>query len=211
MDLPQVKDEFVQYNELMFLYKSALKEIKTRLEILRDEYKFVHQYDPIQNIITRLKSPESISAKLSRQGKNLTVENIEKFVEDVAGVRITCNYSTDIYHLVDMLGGQKDIEILNSKDYMTDPKPDGYRSYLLMINVPVHLHDRTVPVKAELQLITVQMNSWAQVARDVEATYSDYMPEELMKEVKECADLFTALDKRMISIQDEVEAYRKGH
>ncbi len=209
MDLPQVKDELVQFNEMIFLYNSAMKEFKLRLEILRDEYKFVHQYDPVYDVLSRIKSIDSITAKLAKQGKAITVENIEKYVDDIAGIRICCNYSTDIYRLVDMLQAQKDIEIINSKDYMNETKTNGYRGYHMIITMPVHLAGRVVPVKVEVQLRTTAMNSWAILEDVLENTYDDYLPEELMKDIKECADMLHAVDKRMIRIQDEVSQYKK--
>lgn len=208
MDLPQVKDELVQFNELIFLYNSALKEVKLRLEILRDEYKFVHQYDPMFDIKTRIKSIDSITAKLTKQGKAISVSNIENFVDDIAGVRVCCNYSTDIYRLVDMLQNQKDYEVINTKDFMNDPRPDGYRSYHLIVMVPVHLSGTVRKVKVEIQLRTTAMNSWAMLADILENTYDDYLPDELMKEVRECAEMLHAVDKRMIRLQDEVSQYK---
>lgn len=210
MDLPQVKDELVQFNKMVFMYNSAMKEMKLRFDILRDEYKFVHQYDPIYDITSRIKSIDGITAKLQKQGKEITVTNIENYVDDIAGIRICCNYSTDIYRLVDMIMNQKDIEVLNSKDYMNDPKPSGYRSYHMIVAVPVHLSSGIAKVKVELQLRTTAMNSWAMLEDIVANTYSDYLPEELMKDIKECADMLHAVDKRMIRIQDEVSQYKKS-
>lgn len=208
MDLPQVKDELVQFNELIFLYNSALKEVKLRLEILRDEYKFVHQYDPMFDIKTRIKSIDSITAKLTKQGKAISVSNIENYVDDIAGVRVCCNYSTDIYRLVDMIQNQRDYEVINTKDFMNDPRPDGYRSYHLIVMIPVHLSETVRNVKVEIQLRTTAMNSWAMLADILENTYDDYLPEELMKEVRECAEMLHAVDKRMIRLQDEVSQYK---
>lgn len=203
-----MKDELVQFNELIFLYNSALKEVKLRLEILRDEYKFIHQYDPMFDIKTRIKSIDSITAKLTKQGKAISVSNIENFVDDIAGVRVCCNYSTDIYRLVDMLQNQKDYEVINTKDFMNDPRPDGYRSYHLIVMVPVHLSGTVRKVKVEIQLRTTAMNSWAMLADILENTYDDYLPDELMKEVRECAEMLHAVDKRMIRLQDEVSQYK---
>ena len=209
MDLPQVKDELVQFNKMVFMYNSAMKEMKLRLEILRDEYKFVHQYDPIYDIKTRIKSIDGITNKLQKQGRELTVENIEKYIDDVAGIRICCNYSTDIYRIVDMISEQKDIEVLNSRDYMNDPKPSGYRSYHMVVTVPIHLANRICNIKVELQLRTTAMNSWAMLEEVLESTYDDYLPEALMQDIKECAEMLHAVDKRMIHIQDEVSQYKK--
>lgn len=203
-----MKDELVQFNELIFLYNSALKEVKLRLEILRDEYKFVHQYDPMFDIKTRIKSIDSITAKLTKQGKAISVSNIENYVDDIAGVRVCCNYSTDIYRLVDMLQNQMDYEVVNTKDFMNDPRPDGYRSYHLIVMVPVHLSGTIRKVKVEIQLRTTAMNSWAMLADILENTYDDYLPDELMKEVRECAEMLHAVDKRMIRLQDEVSQYK---
>lgn len=209
MDYPQVKDELVEFNKLVFLYNAAIKEMKLRLETLRDEYKFLHQYDPVFEVRSRLKTIDSITAKLTKQSKEITVQNIEKYVDDVAGVRICCHYSTDIYRIVDILSTQKDIEVLNSKDYMTDAKTSGYRAYHMIVTIPVHLAERTVPVKVELQLRTTALHSWAMVEEVLENTYSDYLPEELRKDVKECADMLYAADKRMVRIQDEISQYKK--
>lgn len=204
MDLPQVQDELVQFNEMILIYNSALKEIKLRLDILRDEYKFVHKYDPIYDMKSRIKSIEGITVKLAKQNKAITIENIQNFVDDIAGLRICCNYSTDIYHIVDMLSNQKDIDILKSKDYMNDPTPNGYRGYHMIVSVPVHLNGRVVPTKVEIQLRTVSIDSWAMLEDLLVNAYDDYLPEHLLKEIRECADLLHAVDKRMIRIQDEV-------
>jgi putative GTP pyrophosphokinase len=209
MDLPQVQDELVQFNEMILHYNSAIKEVKLRLEILRDEYKFVHQYDPIYDVKSRIKSIDSITAKLAKQNKAITVENIQKYVDDVAGIRICCNYSTDIYRLVDLLNNQKDIDVLNSKDYMNDPRPDGYRSYHMVIEMPVHLAKNETSVKVELQIRTTAMHSWALLADLLENTYDDYLPTELIDEIKDCAEALYTVDKRMIRIQDEISEYKK--
>ena len=208
MNLPQVKDELIQFNKMIFLYNAAMKELKLRLDILRDEYKFIHQYDPIYEVKTRIKSIDGITAKLQKKGKEITVENIENYVDDIAGVRICCNYSTDIYLLVDMLMNQKDIEVLKSRDYMNDPKTSGYRGYHMVVMVPVPLQHGNASVKVEVQLRTTAMNSWAILEDVVENAYSDYLPEELMKDMKECADMRHAVYKRLIRIQDEVSQYK---
>lgn len=211
MDLPEIKDELVQFNEMIFIYNSAIKELKLRLEVLRDEFKFVHQYDPIYGVVSRIKSIEGITTKLQLQEKAITVDNIEKYIDDIAGVRISCNYSTDIYRIVDMLSNQDDIEVIRSKDYFIDPKPSGYRAYHMVIAVPVRLSNRVVNTKVELQIRTVAMDSWATLETKISNIYEDYTPEHILKDMKECADMLQFVDGRLLTINDEVQEYKKEH
>ena len=116
LELPDVQDVMLEYRKIKLLYRSALKEIRTKLEILNDEFRLVHQYNPIEHIESRLKTDESITRKLMRKGKEITVENIQKYIDDIAGVRVICSFTPDIYRIVDMIASQDDIEVLKTKD-----------------------------------------------------------------------------------------------
>ena len=159
LELPDVQDVMLEYRKIKLLYRSALKEIGTKLEILNDEFKLVHQYNPIEHIESRLKTDESITRKLIRKGKEITVENIQKYIDDIAGVRVILFFlHQTFYRIVDMISSQDDIEVLKTKDYMLNPKVNGYRSYHLIVRVPIFLSDRVVPTKVEIQIRTVAMD-----------------------------------------------------
>ena len=209
LELPDVQDVMLEYRKIKSLYRSALKEIGTKLEILNDEFKLVHQYNPIEHIESRLKTDESITRKLIRKGKEITVENIQKYIDDIAGVRVICSFTPDIYRIVDMISSQDDIEVLKTKDYMLNPKVNGYRSYHLIVRVPIFLSDRVVPTKVEIQIRTVAMDFWASLEHKIYYKYEGNTPEYIKKELKECADLLTFLDSKMLAINEEVRSIRE--
>lgn len=209
LELPDVQDVMLEYQKIKLLYRSALKEIGTKLEILNDEFKLVHQYNPIEHIESRLKTDESITRKLIRKGKEITVENIQKYIDDIAGVRVICSFTPDIYRIVDMISSQDDIEVLKTKDYMLNPKVNGYRSYHLIVRVPIFLSDRVVPTKVEIQIRTVAMDFWASLEHKIYYKYEGNTPEYIKKELKECADLVTFLDSKMLAINEEVRSIRE--
>ena len=210
MDLPEVNDVLLQFNKLLLLYNSALKEINTKLEILNDEFKFVHQYNPIEHIKSRIKSGESIISKLQHQGRDITLENIQTYIDDIAGIRVTCSFTTDIYRIVDMISSQNDIEVLKTKDYFRDPKPSGYRSYHMIVTVPIFLSDRVVPTKVEIQIRTVAMDFWASLEHKIYYKYEGNVPEHIRTELRECSDMASFLDAKMLALNEEVKEY-KGH
>ena len=209
LELPDVQDVMLEYRKIKLLYRSALKEIGTKLEILNDEFKLVHQYNPIEHIESRLKTDESITRKLIRKGKEITVENIQKYIDDIAGVRVICSFTPDIYRIVDMISSQDDIEVLKTKDYMLNPKVNGYRSYHMIVRVPIFLSDRVVPTKVEIQIRTVAMDFWASLEHKIYYKYEGNTPEYIKKELKECADLVTFLDSKMLAINEEVRSIRE--
>ena len=149
------------WEAVMFLYKSALKKMTLNMQILNDEFEYVHQYNPIEHIKSRLKEPESIVKKLKRHGYDSTLENMVKYVKDIAGVRIICSFTPDIYRLADMISRQNYLKVLEVKDYIKNPKPSGYTSYHMIVSVPVNIEDRVEDVKVEIQIRTVAMDFWA--------------------------------------------------
>lgn len=209
LELPDVKDVLIEYRQMQLLYRSALKEIGTKLEILNDEFKFVHKYNPIEHIKSRLKSEESIMRKLLRKGVDVTVDNIQKYIDDIAGIRVICSFTPDIYRIVDMISSQDDIEVLKAKDYMVNPKPNGYRSYHLIVKVPIFLSDRVIPTKVEIQIRTVAMDFWASLEHKIYYKYEGNAPEYIRTELKECADTIAFLDSKMLAINEEVRSIKQ--
>ena len=135
------------WKTVMFLYQSALKEVGTKLEILNDEFQHVHQYNPIEHIKTRVKTAESIVKKLKRYGYETSIENMIKYINDIAGVRLICSFTSDIYRLAEMIGNQSDLKVLSIKDYIKNPKESGYKSYHMLVSVPIFLSDSVVDTK----------------------------------------------------------------
>ena len=184
IELPDVKDIFLEYRKMQLLYQSALKEIGTKLEILNDEFKFVHKYNPIEHIESRMKSEESIVRKLMKKGQDITVENIERYIDDVAGIRVICSFTPDIYRIVDMISNQDDIEVVKTKDYMVNPKPSGYRSYHMIVKVPIFLSDTVVPTRVEIDILhTVAMDFWASLEHKIYYKYDGHAPEYIRLEL----------------------------
>ena len=209
IELPDVKDIFLEYRKMQLLYQSALKEIGTKLEILNDEFKFVHKYNPIEHIESRMKSEESIVRKLMKKGQDITVENIEGYIDDVAGIRVICSFTPDIYRIVDMISNQDDIEVVKTKDYMVNPKPSGYRSYHMIVKVPIFLSDTVVPTRVEIQIRTVAMDFWASLEHKIYYKYDGHAPEYIRSELRECAEMISYLDSKMLAINEEIHSLKQ--
>ena len=156
---PDSSNDVKSWEEVVLIYNSALKEIGTKLEILNDEFQHVHQYNPIEHIKSRIKTPQSIVKKLKKHGYESTIENMVRYVNDIAGIRVICSFTSDIYRIAEMIINQSDIKVISVKDYILNPKPSGYKSYHLIISVPIFLSDRIVDTKVEIQIRTVAMDS----------------------------------------------------
>ena len=200
--------EVDNWKEVILVYNSALKEIGTKLEILNDEFQHVHRYNPIEHIKSRIKTSESIVKKLKKNGYESTIENMVKYVNDIAGIRIICSFTTDIYRIAEMLANQNDVKVLAVKDYIKNPKPSGYKSYHMIVSIPVFLSDRIIEAKVEVQIRTVAMDFWASLEHKLR--YKKNIPESeaeyLAKELVECAGISASLDQRMEAIRDRMEA-----
>ena len=196
------------WKTIMFLYNSALKEVGTKLEILNDEFQHVHKYNPIEHIKTRIKTPDSIVKKLRRYGYEISIENMVKYINDIAGVRLICSFTSDIYRLAEMIGNQSDLKVLSIKDYIKNPKESGYKSYHMLVSVPIFLSDSVVDTKVEIQIRTIAMDFWASLEHKLR--YKKNIPESeaeyLAKELVECAGISASLDQRMEAIRDRMEA-----
>jgi len=194
------------WNEVILVYNAALKQVQTKMEILNDEFQHVHQYNPIEHIKARIKTPESIVKKLKRAGKESTIQNMIEYVNDIAGIRIICSFSSDIYRIAAMIKEQKDINILLIKDYITYPKASGYRSYHMIVSVPVYLSDRIVDTKVEIQIRTVAQDFWASLEHKIHYKFEGEAPEHIRSELVECARMVSDLDARMLALNDEILA-----
>ena len=200
-------DDVDSWKTVMFLYNAALKEVGTKLEILNDEFQHVHQYNPIEHIKTRIKKPESIVKKLKKYGYETSIENMVKYVNDNAGVRLICSFTSDIYRLAAMIGNQSDLKVLSIKDYIKHPKESGYKSYHMLVAVPIFLSDSVVETKVEIQIRTIAMDFWASLEHKIYYKFEGNAPEYISHELKECADLVAALDDRMLILNEEIHKF----
>ena len=195
------------WKTIMFLYTAALKEVETKLEILNDEFQHVHQYNPIEHIKTRIKTPESIVKKLKRNGFETSIENMVKHINDIAGVRLICSFTSDIYRLAEMIGNQSDLKVLSIKDYIKNPKDSGYKSFHMLVAVPVFLSDSVVETKVEIQIRTIAMDFWASLEHKIYYKFEGNAPEYISQDLKECADMVSALDDRMLTLNETIRQF----
>ena len=204
MDLPMFYDQREEWAQALLLYDAALKEINTKLEILNNEFKLAHQYNPIEYITSRIKSPQSIAKKIRHNNLEMTVDNIVKYINDVAGIRIICSFTSDIYRIADLIGKQGDIKVLKIKDYITSPKENGYTSYHMIVSIPIFLSKQTVETKVEIQIRTIAMDFWASLEHKIYYKFEGNAPEHIKKELKECSEIVAYLDQKMLSLNNEV-------
>ena len=192
------------WKTIMFLYNSALKEVGTKLEILNDEFQHVHKYNPIEHIKTRIKTPESIVKKLRRYGYEISIENMVKYINDIAGVRLICSFTSDIYRLAEMIGNQSDLKVLSIKDYIKNPKPSGYRSLHLIVQVPIFLQNEKKMVNVEVQFRTIAMDFWASLEHKIYYKFEGNAPEYISRDLRECAGIVGQLDAKMLSLNEAI-------
>ena len=200
-------NEEEEWNHALLLYNAVLKEICTKLEILNSEFKLAHQYNPIEHITSRIKSASSIARKIRIKGLELTVENIVKYINDVAGVRIICSFTSDIYRIADAIAKQNDVKILKVKDYIANPKPNGYTSYHMIVSIPIFLSNDVIDTKVEIQIRTIAMDFWASLEHKIYYKFDGKAPDGIRDELRECANIISFLDKKMLSINEDVKNY----
>ena len=201
-----IKDESIEsWNAVMLIYGSAIKEMGTKIEILNDEFKHVHQYNPIEYVKTRVKTPESIVKKLKRYGYEDTIQNMMEYCNDIAGVRIVCSFTSDIYRLADMIGKQSDITVIAVKDYIKNPKESGYKSYHMIVTVPIFLSDRVVETKVEIQIRTIAMDFWASLEHKIYYKFEGHAPEYISKDLQECSKIVSELDEKMLQLNEVIQ------
>ena len=205
MEIKVENESADSYEEVMLIYDSALKQMVTKLQILNDEFRLVHKYNPIEHFKSRLKTPESIVKKLRRHGYESTLENMVKYCNDIAGVRVICDFTSDIYKLADMINNQSDIRVLAIKDYIAAPKPSGYKSYHMIVTIPVYLSDRIMDTKVEIQIRTIAMDFWASLEHKIQYKFTGDVPAQIAQELLECANMVSELDDKMLYLNNEIQ------
>lgn len=194
------------WNSSMLLYKSAIKEVATKIDILSEEFKYAYKYNPIEYVKTRIKSAESIVKKLIRYGYEPTTANMVMYCNDVAGVRIVCSFTPDIYRLSQMIGKQDDITVLSVKDYIKNPKESGYKSYHMIVELPIYLSSGPVPTKVEIQIRTIAMDFWASLEHKIFYKFEGSAPDYISQDLQECSEIASMLDAKMLELNNTISA-----
>jgi putative GTP pyrophosphokinase len=205
-DLRRVKNELTRF---VMTYKFALDELETKIKILSDEFQLLHDYNPIEHTKSRIKQPESILRKLNRKGVEISLDNIKEHVKDIAGMRIICSFISDIYRISDMLQRQRDLTVIEVQDYINNPKPNGYQSLHLLVEIPVFMSDREERVCTEIQIRTIAMDFWASLEHKIYYKYKKAVPSYLLQELKAAADSVRALDQKMEWLHNEINSMKE--
>jgi len=208
MDLQHFEQLKRDLTRFMMMYKFALEELNTRIDILKQEFQYIHEYNPIEHITYRVKSPESIMQKVIRKQVPFTLESIRENIRDIAGMRIICSFVSDVYNIKEMLEKQSDLEIVECKDYIQHPKPNGYRSLHLIVKVPVFMSDYREKVWAEIQIRTITMDFWASIEHKLNYKYNYDIPQPLLDELKQAALAVAELDAKMEKINRDINNYK---
>ena len=206
--LGYMKDNMFELQQLMSYYRCAIMEIETKFKVLDEEYSLQHDRNPINSIKSRLKKFPSIVEKMERKGYELTAASIEDNLNDVAGIRVICPFEEDVYTLADALLRQDDITLIRRKDYIKNPKDNGYRSLHLILEIPIFLSEQKKNMKVEVQFRTIAMDFWASLEHKLKYKKDIADPEEISKELKACAEESAALDLRMQALRDRIDARR---
>lgn len=208
VSLSQLRAARDEVQRFLLPYQFGLKEIETKVEILRDEFLQLHDYNPIEHISSRVKSADSLVAKVGRKGIDGDFDSIREHITDIAGVRVTCSFVADTYRLFDLLTQQDDIEVYSVKDYIADPKPNGYKSLHAIVRVPVFLSTGRVDVPVEVQFRTIAMDFWASLEHKIYYKFERQVPESLLAELKDAAASAAELDERMQRLHRQVHGIR---
>ena len=203
-------DGVLDYKDLMMGYACAIKEINTKFEVLDTEFEVRYKRNPISSIETRLKSQTSILEKMARLGIAPSRENIENNLNDIAGIRVICSYIDDIYFLADALTKQDDIKLIKRKDYISNPKPNGYRSLHLIVSVPIFFAESSKEVKAEVQIRTIAMDFWASLEHQIKYKKNVKNADKVIARLKECADEIAHVDETMQQIRMEMDKIQEN-
>ncbi|HJC12550.1 MAG TPA: GTP pyrophosphokinase family protein [Candidatus Agathobaculum intestinigallinarum] len=203
-DEEQLIESAMQLQQVMLLYEAGIREIKTKLDILSDESRISGKPSPIDSIKSRIKTPRSIIGKLKRRGYPISLQSMMENLNDIGGIRVICPFIEDIYTVADMLMRQDDLTLIEKKDYIQNPKPNGYRSLHLILEVPIFLSERTQPVRIELQLRTIAMDFWASLEHQLRYKSDVKVPPQISDDLKACADVIAATDEEMQRIAKEL-------
>ncbi|MCI8814253.1 MAG: GTP pyrophosphokinase family protein [Lachnospiraceae bacterium] len=201
--------EINNWDTVIFIYNSALKEIGTKIDILNDEFQHRHRYNPIEHVKSRIKAPESIVKKLKKRGYETSIENMVKYINDIAGIRIICSFTSDIYKIAEMIANQNDLKVLSIKDYIKYPKESGYQSYHMIVTVPIFLSDSVIDTKVEIQIRTIAQDFWATLEHKIYYKFEGNAPDYISRELRECAKIISYLDERMLRLNDVILESKK--
>ena len=204
-----ITDTLQEFLALQQIYEAGIKEVKTKLEILDDEFKIKHDHNPIHHMEYRLKSVRSILGKLEKRGLEVSLESIVINLTDIARVRVICNYVSDVYKIADMLIKQSDIKLIKKKDYIKHPKNNGYRSLHLVVEVPIFLAEKVQPIPVEIQIRTIAMDFWASLEHHLRYKADNEVPDGVRDELIECAKTISNLDYKMQGIYEELSKSKK--
>ena len=214
-----MSDEFLDFvnknmkpiEKQMSYYQCAIMEVETKFKVLNEQYSLEYDRNPIEDIKSRVKSMESLIKKIRKKDIPLTLSSIEENIHDIAGVRVICSFPDDIYMLADCLLSQDDITLLEKKDYIKNPKESGYKSYHMLVSVPIFLSDSVVDTKVEIQIRTIAMDFWASLEHKIYYKFEGQAPEYISRELKECADMVSALDDKMLLLNEAIlECLKEG-
>ena len=210
MDPSLFQDEGIDsWNTVMLLYESAIKKMQVKVEILNNEFQQVHQYNPIEYIKTRVKTPNSIVKKLKKNGHPVDIPNMIEHCNDIAGVRIVCSFTDDIYRIAEMIGRQNDITVISIKDYIKNPKESGYKSYHMLVTIPIYLSDKTVDTKVEIQIRTIGMDFWASLEHKIYYKFEGHAPAYISEDLIECSEIVSILDTKMLQLNEAILQAKK--
>ena len=210
--MEKIDDELQKLDNLMIKYISALKVLETQLQIINDDFKYIKKYNPIEHIKTRIKSADSIINKLYKDNLDFTIENVEKYINDIVGVRIICSFESDVFELIEIIRNSNIIHVINEKDFISKPKDSGYRSYHLIVEVPVEFINEKVMVKAEIQIRTMAMDLWASL--DHKLRYkSNYCTDEIKTKLVKISDDLHNIDdemRDMVTLENKIKLLNEG-
>ena len=210
-ELEPLRDVAFRFQEMMMIYKAAIREVRTKLEVLNDEFQVRSKRNPIRYIKQRVKRPNSILEKLHRRGFEISLDSMIKNLNDIAGIRVVCAYERDIYDIAQMLTKQDDVKLILTKDYIKNPKPNGYRSLHLLIEIPVFFSDRKQFVKVEVQIRTMAMNFWATIEHSLQYKYKENIPEYIQQKLLDASEAIIEVDHEMSDVRDEIMDAQNSH
>ncbi len=205
VDAVKLLEQAIPFLQIQMEYRCALMEIETKLKVLNQEFNMNFNRNPFESIKTRIKTPMSIVEKMKRKGFPMTVESIDQNLSDIAGIRVICSFPDDIYTLAELLVKQDDVRLVEKKDYIQNPKPNGYRSLHLIVEVPIFLSKETKLKRVEVQFRTIAMDFWASLEHKVKYKKNIRNPEMISAELKACAEIISGMDRRMMEIRNEID------
>lgn len=210
-DMVQVPDQLIsmahQFQEVMMMYTCAIREVKTKLEVLNDELSVRNQRNPIEMIKSRVKKPTSIVEKLQRRGWEVSLESMMEHLDDIAGIRVICSFVDDIYQVAEMLTRQDDVKVIAIKDYIKNPKKNGYRSYHMIVEIPVFFSNEKRQMRVEVQIRTIAMDFWASLDHQLKYKKDFIDSSGISEELRECAEIIAQTDEKMLSIRKSIESH----